>query len=120
MRQHFFVAALLACLAVLVLFWSLDVGQMEPDESLYALATDHLRQTGELWTLSTHPPSPYFNKPPLYMWLSAATYDLLPGFAFKYRFWSACFGVITVVLTGLVGTRLFRPIVGLIAGLLLL
>lgn len=58
------------------------------------------------------PPHPYFNKPPLYMWLSATTYDLLPGFEFKYRFWSAVFGIVAVVMTGLLGAKLFRWEVG--------
>ena len=47
--------------------------------------------------------APYFEKPPLYMWLTALTYDRVPGFEAKYRFWSALFGVACVALTGLLG-----------------
>ena len=119
-RDELFVAAGLAAVAAWVLFSTLDGHRMEPDESLYALATDHLRAGGDWLTLSPHPPTPYFNKPPMYMWLSALTYDRLPGFELKYRFWSAAFGVAAVALTGAVGARLFRPAVGLVAGLLLL
>ena len=63
---------------------------------------------------------PYFEKPPLYMWLSALTYDRVPGFEAKYRFWSALFGVACVALTGLLGGLLLSPEAGLLAGLLLL
>jgi len=113
-------ATFLGVVSAVVLFPSLGLPAMEPDESLYALATDQIRASGQWWTLSPQPPSPYFNKPPLYMWLSAITYDWLPGFEFRYRFWSAVFGCLAVVMTGLLGARLFNGSVGLVAGLLLL
>jgi hypothetical protein len=119
-RHELLVVLALAAVSAGVLFADLGTGRMEPDESLYALATDQLRAGGDWLTLSPHPPAPYFNKPPLYVWLSALTYDRVPGFELKYRFWSAVFGVAAVAATGALGTRLFRPMVGLIAGLLLL
>lgn len=119
-RSQLLLTVVLAVTAGLVLFSSLDRAAMEPDESLYALATDQLRASGEWWTLSPHPPHPYFNKPPLYMWLSALTYDAFTELPVRYRFWSALFGVAAVVMTGLLGDRLYRWEVGAIAGLLLL
>lgn len=119
-RSELLVALALTVVAAWVLFSSLGAARMEPDESLYALATDRVRASGEWLTLRPHPPAPYFNKPPLYVWLSALTYDRVPGFEAKYRFWSALFGTAAVAMTGALGTRLFRPAVGLVAGLLLL
>jgi len=93
---------------------------MEGDEAHYALCVDHILDSGQWLTLSPHPPTPYFAKPPLYMWLTAATYRWLPGFEFKYRFWSAMFAVGSVAMTFLLGTAMFSEQAGLIgAGLLL-
>ena len=67
---------ILTILGVGVCFINLGGPKMEPDEAFYALAVDHIRATGDWLTLYPHPPDPYFNKPPLYMWLSAITYDV--------------------------------------------
>lgn len=109
-------ALLLAIAAGWVMFARLGAIRIDGDEALYALCTDQIRETGQWLTLRPRPPTPYFGKPPLYMWLTAATYRYLPGFEAKYRFWSAASGVFCVVLTSCLAAKLFQPETGLIAG----
>ncbi len=113
-------AVALLVVSVPVIFTNLGSARLDGDEAHYALCVDHILQSGEWLTLSPHPPRPYFAKPPLYMWLTAGTYRWLGGFEFKYRVWSAVFGVGCVLLTFVLGTMLFSAEMGLIsAGLLL-
>ena len=115
---QYFVALLIVSLPVI--FTNLGSPRLEGDEAHYALCVDHMLQSGEWLTLSAHPPRPYFAKPPMYMWLTAAMYRWLGGFEFKYRFWSAIFGVGCVLLTFVFGKMLFSPELGVIAAGLLL
>jgi 4-amino-4-deoxy-L-arabinose transferase-like glycosyltransferase len=113
-------ALLLAVAAGWLIFHHLGAGRVEGDEAFYALCTDNMRAGGEWLTPMVRPPHAYLNKPPLYMWLSAATYRIVPGFEEKYRFWSAAAGVGCVVMTCLLGWALLGPEVGAVAGALLL
>src|SRR5687768_12637250 len=79
-------ATVLAAAAVWIMFTNLGGPRVEGDEARYALCVDQMRRSGEWLSPSPHPPHPYFEKPPLYMWMTAATYRLVPGFEFKYRF----------------------------------
>jgi 4-amino-4-deoxy-L-arabinose transferase-like glycosyltransferase len=110
----------LLIISVPVIFTNLGGPRLEGDEAHYALCVDHILRSGQWLTLSAHPPRPYFAKPPMYMWMTAATYRWLGGFEFKYRFWSASFGVGCVLLTFVLGRMLFSPELGLIAAGLLL
>src|SRR5829696_2840963 len=71
---------LLAAAAAWVMFTNLGGPRIEGDEARYALCVDQMRRSGEWLSMSPHPPYPYFEKPPLYMWMTAATYRLVPGF----------------------------------------
>ena len=113
-------ALALAIAAGWLVFHDLGAERIEGDEAFYALCTDNMRATGKWLTPMVRPPHAYLNKPPLYMWLSAATYNVVPGFAEKYRFWSAAAGVGCVVLTCLLGWVLLGAEVGAGAGALLL
>jgi 4-amino-4-deoxy-L-arabinose transferase-like glycosyltransferase len=113
-------ALLLSIAAALIIFTNLGGPRMEGDEAQYALCTDQIKRSGEWLTLRPQPPRPYFEKPPLYMWFTAATYNHLPGLELKYRFWSAVFAIACVGLTCLLGARLLSPEIGLLGGALLL
>ncbi len=118
--RTFLYSLILAVAAAWVAFTNLGGNRIEGDEALYAICTDQIRATGEWLTLRPRPPTPYFGKPPLYMWLSASTYNLVPGLEVKYRAWSAFFGVLAVVGTAWLGARLISPETGAMAGAFLL
>ena len=65
---------------------------------------------------------PYFNgevrthKPVFLYWLMMLAYQVFGVSEFSARFWSALFGLLTVLLTWFIGKRLFSDRIGLIAG----
>ena len=110
----------LACLAGILMFWELGGDALTGDEAQYALVVQNIRASGNWIDLTPYPPTPYLQKPPLYFWLTASTYDALDRSEFAYRAWSAAAGAGAVVLTCALGAMLFTPEVGGLAGLLLL
>ena len=116
----------LACYLVFVagyaghaMFRDLAVAPMVGDELHFAEIIDQMHADGD-WIYPKHASgTPYLNKPPLYFWISTLTYDAFGEGRFKYRFWSASFGVCCALLTVLLGARLFSPEVGGLAGWLL-
>ena len=110
----------LACLASVLMFWELGEDAFTGDEAQYALVVQNIRRSGDWLNLSPYPPAPYLQKPPLYFWLTAMTYDALGGAELAARAWSAGAGVGAVVLTCVLGAMLFTPEVGGLAGLLLM
>lgn len=103
-------------------FDRLGADRMWGDEATYALIVDRIVASGDPFTLSFDGIKPYFDKPPLGIWLTAATYNLFgdePSGIVRYRAWSAGFGVIAVMLTCVIGAAWCSPGVGLVAGLLL-
>jgi len=61
----------------------------------------------------------YFEKPPLMYWLTAASLAVFGQNEFAARFWCAAFGVLTVGLVYLIGSRWKNEETGLIAGSIL-
>src|SRR5687767_10394469 len=128
-RQRTRVAAycfILAVLASVLMFWELGADALTGDESQYALVVQNIKRSGDWVYVSPYPPTPYLQKPPLYFWLTAATYDLFDPAAAgnganetAYRVWSAAFGVACVALTCALAASMLSPEVGLLAGLLL-
>lgn len=111
-------ASLLFLLASGICFYRLSEGTLFGDEAAFACTTDRMRTTGDL-IVPRITAEPHLNATPLYNWL---TLILAPAFEESplwYRFWSAVFGVGCVLVGFALGTILFRPEVGLLAGLLL-
>ena len=111
----------LATLASVLMFWELGEDALFSDEAQYALIVQNMKKPGGSWLyVSPYPPTAYHQKPPLYFWLTASTYDLLGREEFAFRAWSAGAGVGAVVLTCVLGAMLFTPEIGALAGLLLM
>src|SRR4051794_37990701 len=111
----------LAALAGVLMFWELGADALTADEAQYALVVQNIKRSHEWLYVTPYPPAPYFQKPPLYFWLTAATYDRLGGpNELAYRAWSATTGVGTVVLTCVLGAMLLTPEVGALAALLVM
>jgi 4-amino-4-deoxy-L-arabinose transferase-like glycosyltransferase len=76
--------------------------------------------SGGDWVLMHRNGQIYTDKPPLFFWAVALSSFLWQGFSsFSIRFPSALFGTLTVLLTFLVGKRLFSTRTGLLSGLVL-
>jgi hypothetical protein len=110
---------LLGAVAVPVIFSRLGDADLRNDEAIYARISDRMHARGE-WLVAHLGKYPYFMKPPLYFWLTMLTYDQFADNGLRYRFWSALFGLGCVLLTCVAGARLWGPLVGLLAGGILL
>jgi 4-amino-4-deoxy-L-arabinose transferase-like glycosyltransferase len=111
---------LLAVLGSVAFFTNLGRPMLYADEAQYALCVEHARESSNWLTFSPYPPEPYFLKPPMYFWLTELTYRFFDEGIARYRFWSALFGVGSVVLTCVLGAQQLSPEAGLLGALLLM
>ncbi len=104
-----------------VLFF-LNLGQWDlwnPDEPRYAQVSREMVNGGD-WVLMHFNGQIYGDKPPLFFWLIAFSSFLWQGFSsFSVRFPSALFGTLSVLLTFLIGKRLYFSRTGFLSGLIL-
>jgi len=111
-------ALALTILASEFCFFRLHAGTLFGDEAAFACTTDHMRATGD-WVVPFIGDNPHLNATPLYNWLTVAAAPWFDESPLWYRFWSAVSGIGCVLLAFALGTFLFRPEAGLLAGLLL-
>jgi len=104
-----------------ILFF-VNLGQWDlwnPDEPRYAQVAREMVDGGD-WIQMHLNGKIYADKPPLFFWLIAFSSFLWQGFSsFSVRFPSAVFGTLTVLLTFLIGKRLYSYRTGFLAGLIL-
>jgi hypothetical protein len=91
----------------------------EPDETRYAVVAREMKETGD-WVVPHLNGTIYTEKPPLFFWLvNLSTFFLGEVSEFANRLPSALAGLITMLMTFLLGTKLFNPRAGLLSGLVL-
>jgi len=113
-------ALLLAAAALL--FFTLGLGRgslWDQDEPRYTDIAWQIVERGDPITLY-HNGEPWFVHPPLYMWLVAATGALVGFSEFTARIWTALFGAAGVLMTFLLGRRLYGARAGLVAALIVM
>jgi len=110
---------LLVVLSALVFFVNLGTTRLwDVDEAIFSQAAVEMYERGEYVV-------PYFNdqllpdKPVLTYWMMISAYKVFGVNEFAARFWSAVFGLGSVLLTYQLGRRLFSPRIGFWAGLIL-
>jgi 4-amino-4-deoxy-L-arabinose transferase-like glycosyltransferase len=114
------VPALILILAVIAMFHGLGEGSLyDWDEAYYTQVTRELISSGQ-WGTLTFAGTQFWQKPPLYFWLTALVSNIGGLNEFTARFVSAASGVGVIALTWLFGTRLFSWAAGAGAALLLL
>lgn len=88
-------------------FWRLGNNYLSNwDEAWYADVSRHMVETGNLFT-PTFNGRPFFDKPPLYYWLSSIAMWIFGISEWSVRIVSAIAGLGTVVLVYLIGSRIF-------------
>ena len=90
----------------------------ETDEYIYTKLAKEIVETGDWLTLHLDGRE-WFIHPPLYMWLTALAGSLFGFSEFIARIWCALFGVGLVLVTYLLGKKLFNQRAGFLAGLIL-
>jgi 4-amino-4-deoxy-L-arabinose transferase-like glycosyltransferase len=115
-----FYAAFLTALGSFLCFYRLGEGMLVGDEAAFASTTDLMRTSGDWVVPRIVQDRPHLNAAPLYNWLTLLSEGWLPEGLFRYRAWSALFGVACGLTALALGALLFRAEVGLLAGVLLL
>lgn len=111
---------LLAAVALLLFTTGLGRGSLwDQDEPRYTDIARQIAERGDPITLY-HNGEPWFVHPPLFMWLVAATGALFGFSEFTARVWTALFGAAGVLMTFLLGRRLYGTRAGLVAGLIVM
>ena len=111
--------ALLGLLAGLLFLGNLAYPFVEPDESRYAQVALEMLQSGD-FVVPRLLGEPYLDKPPLLYWATAASLQVFGPHEFGARFPSALAAVLTVLITFVLGTRLFGSRPAFLASLMLL
>lgn len=91
------------------------------DEAIYAKVAKNILMTSDWLSLRWDNLAEYwFEKPPLYMWLTAVSFYVTGFNTIGARFVSAVFGVLCVVYTYKLASKLYNKYVGIISALILL
>jgi 4-amino-4-deoxy-L-arabinose transferase-like glycosyltransferase len=114
---HLWIAVLLAGTALLA-FYRLGAGSLwDQDEPRYAEMAKEVVRTGDWVTMHFNGAATYIDGPPPFcIWLMAVSGGTAGFNEWTARFWSAAADVAGVFVTVLIGTRLFTPRIGLLAG----
>ena len=119
-QQVLFDFATLAALSLFFLLFRLDQGSLASwDEGLYATVAKEILRCGRWFPLSLNG-HPWYDKPPLAIWATAVAYRVFGVGEFSARFFSAFCGAGTVLVTYLLGKRIFGRWVGFLGAAVLL
>jgi 4-amino-4-deoxy-L-arabinose transferase-like glycosyltransferase len=107
-KRDLVLLVVLALLAITMMFWRLGEGSLSDfDEADYAQSAREM-----LWLHDFNTPRwngmEFFDKPPLVQWLTAMAYKVFGVNEFGARFVAACCGVLTILLTYVLGRDLFH------------
>ena len=111
-RRHFWLFMLFA-----LLFLGAGIGLRDPwpsDEPRYALAAQQMVESGD-WLFPHRGSELYADKPPMLMWMQAATFEVVRNWRVAFLLPSLLAGLMTLALTYDLGRRLWDPRVGLLA-----
>ncbi|MFH1428847.1 MAG: glycosyltransferase family 39 protein [Candidatus Margulisiibacteriota bacterium] len=94
---------------------------IDGDATFYGQTAKNMIEHGDWTTLRfDHFDADYFvDKPPLTMWITALMFKLFGLTEFAGRFWHSLLAMFTVLITYLLGRRLFQHQIGMLAGFIL-
>ncbi len=111
---------LLAILSAIYILGNIGTGSLTTwDEAVYANISRGLLDTNN-WLMLHQGKTPWFDKPPLYMWCTALFYKIFGVNEFSTRLTSGLFGIATVMLVYIFVKRIGDKSMALLAALLLL
>ena len=118
--SHLPAVAPLVLIAASALLWDLGAGSLAAwDEAIYAQVSKEMVRSGD-WLTPRWEYQPWFEKPPLFLWITALLYRLFGVSEFWARAPSALSGVALVGLAYLIGSRTFGRRAGFLAAVILL
>ncbi|MCK6553034.1 glycosyltransferase family 39 protein [Candidatus Binatia bacterium] len=90
----------------------------DPDEARYAEIPREMNESGDYVTPRLNY-FKYFEKPPLFYWLTAASFRLLGRSDFVARLWPVLFAFLGIAVAGVVGRLIYGPRVGALSAAIL-
>src|SRR3989344_7264862 len=101
-----FLCGFVFCIAVITYLWNLNtLPFVDYDEATYAQVSDHTVDSGDLLTLRRYG-EPWFEKPPLYFWMTGVTTRIFGRHEYAYRLPSVVMALLALVLLWLIVRRL--------------
>jgi 4-amino-4-deoxy-L-arabinose transferase-like glycosyltransferase len=106
--------------AAFAFLWEVGAGSLAAwDEAIYAQVSKEMARSGD-WLTPQWGYRPWFEKPPLFMWVTALFYRLFGVGEFSARAPSAISGLALIGVTYLIGRHAYGRRVGLLAAVILL
>jgi 4-amino-4-deoxy-L-arabinose transferase-like glycosyltransferase len=106
-------------IAAVALLWKLGGGSLAAwDEAIYAQVSKEIAQSGDWLTLHWQY-APWFEKPPLFMWITAGVYRVLGISEFSARLPSAISGLGLLAVTYVIGRLAFDKRTAVLAAVIL-
>ena len=110
---------ILVALCLVVFFFRLGASPLwDIDEGMHAATAKEMVLTGD-WITPRHNGEPFYDKPPLFNWLTALSFQVLGFTELAARLPAALLGLGCVVVTYLLGRRIFDPATGFLGGAIL-
>ena len=117
-RDRFLILILIAISIYLFIFKLGESSLWNMDEPIYGEVAKEVLKLGDWITLHFNY-QPWFDKPPLYTWLTAITFRIFGCSEFTTRIWSALFGIGGVIAVYFLGKNIFNKRAGFLSGLIL-
>ena len=117
-QEALFIFILVALCFVLFFLFLGDRPLWDRDEGMHAATSKDMIMTGD-WVTPRMNGEKFYDKPPLFNWLVALSFLIFGFTEFAARLPAALLGLGCVLLTYLLGRRMFNPLTGLLGGLVL-
>lgn len=112
--------SVLVILSSVLIYWDLgSTTLVDWDEAIYAAVSKNMARSREYLVPTLSGVSNFFEKPPLYMWITVPMINLFGIDSFSVRFWSAFFGVAGVLVTYFLAREMFGRLSGFLSGVVL-
>lgn len=105
---------------VLFMLFAQAIPIIDGDSAFYATIAKNIVKSGDWATLKFVNAGDIIDKPPLAMWLTAASFKIFGINEFALSLWQAILGVMTVILTYLMAKDTLGRQTGILAGLILM
>jgi 4-amino-4-deoxy-L-arabinose transferase-like glycosyltransferase len=111
---------ILLILCAVLFFWKITVIPLtDGDSAFYAKIAKNIVQTGDWLTMHYGDADTIINKPPLVMWLTAASFKLIGINDFAATFWHSIFSLLIVIFTYYLAKEIYNKRTAMISAIVL-